>query len=74
MATDRGGLRSLSDRELIARTAGGCDRSLEELMRRYEAPLRWTVHSVLHAPDVADEVLQDVWLSFLREIGRGADP
>lgn len=52
---------SPSDADLIRRIRGGDDRALEEVFRRYYAGMCFFVRRFVHAPDVAEELVQDVF-------------
>ncbi len=52
---------SPSDADLVRRIRGGDDRALEEVFRRYYAGMCFFVRRFVHAPDVAEELVQDVF-------------
>lgn len=49
------------DAELVRRIRAGDDRALEEIFRRYYAGMCLFVRRFVHAPDVAEELVQDVF-------------
>ncbi|MGQ0764307.1 MAG: RNA polymerase sigma-70 factor [Gemmatimonadota bacterium] len=54
--------RNLSDdTELIARIRGGDERALEEVFRAHYAAMCSVVRRIVFAPDVAEELVQDVF-------------
>ncbi len=52
---------SPTDAELVRRIRLGDDRALEEIFRRYYAGMCFFVRRFVHAPDVAEELVQDVF-------------
>lgn len=64
----------LLDRILILRYQTGDVAALEELVDRYYAPLRYFVRRLLGGAECADDILQEVWLTVLRNLRRLRNP
>lgn len=54
---------------LCAALRSGDERAFEELLDRYDAPLRRFAMTFVRNAAVADEVVQDTWLGVIRGIG-----
>jgi RNA polymerase sigma-70 factor (ECF subfamily) len=52
---------AIPDAELVQRLRGGDERALEELFRTHYAGMVLFVRRFVHAPDVAEELVQDVF-------------
>jgi len=57
------------DRELAGRLAGGDEAAFRELVREHDAGLRRMARMYV-ADDVADDVVQDTWITVIRGIDR----
>jgi RNA polymerase sigma-19 factor, ECF subfamily len=51
----------LHDRELLSRLRAGDERALEQVFRSHYAGMCAFVRRIVHAPDVAEELVQDVF-------------
>lgn len=60
----------MTDRELIKKARAGDDKAFEELVRRYESQIAATVHGMLGNVDVADDVGQEVFIRFHKNMSR----
>lgn len=63
-----------ADALLAVRCQLGERAAFDDLIRRWAQPLRRYVVRVTGNPDVADELVQDIWLRVLQGIGRLQDP
>jgi RNA polymerase sigma-70 factor (ECF subfamily) len=61
-------LERLYEQVLVLRCQAGDERAFEELIRRYDVRLRYYVRRLLGADAVADDVMQDVWLTAFRKL------
>jgi RNA polymerase sigma-70 factor (ECF subfamily) len=52
-----------SDPDLVARIRAGDERAFEALFREYYKPLRRYAITIVHRPDVAEDIVQAVFLS-----------
>jgi RNA polymerase sigma factor (sigma-70 family) len=57
---------SLDESELALRIRGGDESACESLYRAYRAPLWRFAYSYVRSPEVAEELVQDVFLAFWR--------
>ena len=55
------GASSRGDSELVRRLRAGDERALEELFRAYYAGMCAFVRRFVYAPDIAEELVQDVF-------------
>lgn len=63
-----------ADELLALRCLLGERAAFDELIHRWSGPLRCHLRRVVGNPDVADELLQDVWLRVLQGLARMRDP
>lgn len=61
-------LDRLSDKLLVLRYQTGDADALGRLARKYYSPLTYFLRRLLDGPDEAEETLQDVWLTVLRNL------
>jgi DNA-directed RNA polymerase specialized sigma24 family protein len=62
-------VRAVEDEELIRRVAEGDDRALSELYDRYSRPVYATGISMLGDASLAEELVQDAFMSVWRAAG-----
>ena len=62
--------QQLLDSTLVLRYQTGDAAAFEQIVERYYAPLRYFVRSLTGNADAADDVLQEVWLTVLKKLGR----
>ena len=58
----------LIEQMLVLRCQIGDRSALVELIEQYQAPLRYFVARLLEDPEMAEDILQDTWLSVMRKI------
>ena len=54
----------LNDRELLKKAKGGCKESMRMIYVRYKDPLLTLACSLLNNRDLAEDVVQDVFVAF----------
>lgn len=57
-----------SDMDLIERFSKGCEKSFEELIKRYETKVHNLAMRLTRNPEDAEEVLQDVFITVYRKV------
>jgi RNA polymerase sigma-70 factor (ECF subfamily) len=60
----------LYERVLVVRCQAGDEAAFAELVQRYQPRLRYYLRKLLGDADVAEDVLQDVWLDVFRAVPR----
>jgi RNA polymerase sigma-70 factor, ECF subfamily len=65
-----GELDGVYDTALLLQAQAGGLAALDELIARYDSPLRYYVRRLLDDPTAADDVVQEVWLAALQQIRR----
>lgn len=64
----------LAEQLLILRYQTGDESAFEELFQRYQAPLRYYVRRMIRESRYCEDVLQDIWLTVLRNLRRLRQP
>ena len=67
-------IQSLHERILVLRLQAGDHSAFQQLVERYDSRLRYYVRKLLGSVDLADDVLQDVWLDVFRSVNKLAQP
>jgi len=62
--------QKLHEQVLVLRCQAGDREAFASLFERYHVPLKYYLRRLVNSPEKADDVLQTVWLTALREIGR----
>ena len=71
---DDKGLKRLADRALILRCQLGEDSAFERLVGGYHRRLRYFIRQLVGSTDVADDVLQEIWVTVFRKIATLRSP
>ncbi|MBN1555957.1 MAG: sigma-70 family RNA polymerase sigma factor [Phycisphaerae bacterium] len=64
----------IRERLWILRYQAGDEDALESLVQQYQAPLRYYLRRLMGNEHQAEDILQDVWMTMIRELKRLRDP
>ena len=66
--------QNLAEQVLILRCQTGDENAFEELFQRHQPPLRYYVRRMIGGSDQCEDILQNIWLTVLRNLRKLRQP